>query len=112
LDDDTVLPPLLMAIFAIWTVKNIRGVCRVPLHSEMTNTGTAVVGRPYTLQAKDQQLIRMLLMEIILFVVCKCPVTIFLIYQQISCYTNILVSKTFRVELKHTVANAYHFFFH
>jgi len=126
-----VLPPLLMAIFGLWAVKNVRGVRRAKPHSRPTNTAVTVVGRQYILQSKDRQLMRMLLVDIMSFVICKCPSSFFLMYQQItqyveksaeqqsieqsilfltyflyyiengiSCYTNILVSKTFRAELK------------
>ncbi|CAF3538772.1 unnamed protein product [Rotaria sp. Silwood1] len=76
------LPPLLMTIFAFWTVKNIRQVRHGRHHSNSTYTGTTVIGRSYALQSKDQQMIRMLLVNIIIFIICKCPVTIFYIYQQ------------------------------
>jgi hypothetical protein len=127
-----ILPPLSLSIFGFWTIKNIHRVRRATHHSDSMNTRTIVIGRPHVLQSKDQQLIRMLLVDIISYVICKCPITIFYIYQQITqyqektaeqqiieqsilqlmyfgyfidnsinCYTNILVSKTFRTELKH-----------
>jgi hypothetical protein len=126
-----IIPPLLMAIFGFLTVKNIRQVRR-PLHqSHASAIDTTTVGRTYTVESKDRQLIRMLIMEIIIYLFSRFPSTIFLIYQQItqdqtksaeqisteqfianityflgfidssvSCYTNILVSKSFRTELK------------
>ena len=131
-----VLPPLLMAIFGFWTVRNVRQVRRTKHHSAPTNTITIVVGRPHTLHSKDQQLIRMLLVDIVTFVICKCPSSFCLMYQQItryveksaeqqsieqsillltyflyfvengiSCYTNLLISRTFRAELKGTLLN-------
>jgi hypothetical protein len=134
-----VLPPALMASFGCWTVKNLSRIHRVRHDSRATNTTVVVVGRSHTLQSKDQQLIRMLFVELITYVICKCPVTIFYIYQQItqyreksveeglieqsilqltyflyftesaiSCYTNMLVSKTFRMEIKRILSNAYH----
>jgi hypothetical protein len=135
------LPPSLMAIFGCWTVKNIRGVPRARFPpSNSVNTGNVPIGRPHAIQSKDQQLIRMLLVDIISFVICKLPSTIVLIYRQITqyndksddqqvielsilqlsffwyfvdngigCYTNILVSKTFRTELKRMFANGYKF---
>jgi hypothetical protein len=82
------LPPLLMAIFGFWTLKNIRQVRRATQHSHSKNivVGTIAVGRSYALQSKDQQLIRMLLVDILSYLLCKCPVTIFYIYQQITQY--------------------------
>ncbi len=46
-------------------------------HSNSMNTRTVVIGRPQVLQSKDQQLIRMLFVDIISYVICKCPITIF-----------------------------------
>jgi hypothetical protein len=134
------LPPLLMAIFGFWTVRNVRGIRRVTRPSNTVNTGNVAIGRPHAIQSKDQQLIRMLLVDIIFFVICKCPAASFLVYQYITryieksedeqiieqsiiqlsyfwyfvdngigCYTNILVSKTFRTELKRMFANGYKF---
>jgi hypothetical protein len=138
-----VLPPLLMAIFGFWTVKNVREVLRAKPHSRAMNAAAIVVGRQYTLQSKDHQLIRMLIVDIVTFVICKCPSSFFLMYQQItqyveksaeqqsieqsilmltlfcyyienaiSCYTNILVSKTFRTELKGILLNIRLHYFH
>ncbi|CAF1090810.1 unnamed protein product [Adineta steineri] len=138
-----VIPPLLMAIFGLWTVRNIRRVQRPAQHSRAVDTGVIVIGQLHALHSKDQQLIRMLLVDIISFIICKFPATIMPIYSQItqynaksaeqqiieqsiiqltflwyfvdnsiSCYTNILVSKTFRAELKRIFSNAYAFYFH
>lgn len=124
------LPPILMAVFGCWTVKNIRRVRRVTQRSTAVPTEPTGGVRPHRLHSKDQQLIRMLLVDIIIFVVCKSPLTLFYMYQQItqhaeksveqqvverailhftyflffaenclSCYTNFLVSKTFRAEV-------------
>jgi hypothetical protein len=126
-----ILPPLLMAIFGYRTVKNIRQVRHAINRSHASTIETATVGRAYTVQSKDRQLIRMLLMEIFIYIISRFPATIFLIYQQItqyetkstdritieqfiqtatyfmgfidssvSCYTNMLVSKSFRAGLK------------
>ncbi|CAF0735204.1 unnamed protein product [Adineta steineri] len=130
------LPPLFMGIFGLWTVRNIRKVNRGIRPASLTNTGNMTIGRPRILRSKDQQLIRMLFMNIISYIIFKCPVTIFLIYIQItqnngksaeqniieqsviqltyfwyfidnsiSCYTNLIVSKTFRTELKRILLN-------
>ena len=132
------LPLLLMMLFGLWTVKNVRQVGRPTCPAGKKNTGSTVVGRQHTVQSKDRQLIRMLFMNIILFIICRSPVTIILMYQQITkyenksadqqiieqliiqityfvffiensvgCYTNILVSKTFRTELKRIFSNAH-----
>jgi hypothetical protein len=75
-----------MALFGFWTLKNIRQVHRATQHSHSMNTGSIVIGRPYRLQSKDRQLIRMLLVDILSYLLCKCLVTIFYIYQQITQY--------------------------
>ncbi|CAF1097085.1 unnamed protein product [Adineta steineri] len=81
------LPPTLMAIFGCWTVKNIRQVRRVRHNASTRTTATVVVvGGAHTLQSKDQQLIRMLFIEILSYIICKYPGTLMLIYQQITQY--------------------------
>ncbi|CAF1444066.1 unnamed protein product [Adineta steineri] len=132
-----ILPPLLMGILGLWTVRNIRRVNRGIRPDSLTNTGIMVIGRPRILRSKDQQLIRMLFVNIISYIIFKFPLTIFLVYTQItlnkeksaeqniiessivqltyfwyyfdngiSCYTNLIVSKTFRTELKRILLNA------
>ncbi|CAF1476730.1 unnamed protein product [Adineta steineri] len=132
-----ILPPLLMGILGLWTVRNIRGVNRGRHPDSLTNTGIMVIGRPRIIRSKDQQLIRMLFVNIISYIIFKFPLTIFLVYTQItlnkeksaeqniiessivqltyfwyyfdngiSCYTNLIVSKTFRTELKRILLNA------
>ncbi|UJR19520.1 hypothetical protein I4U23_022650 [Adineta vaga] len=125
-----------MFIFGFWTVKNIRRIRRPVRYSGTTNLNVAVIGRPQILQSKDQQLIRILLVELITYILCKCPITtcyiyleitrhteksteqelieqcilsltifVYFIENSISCYANILVSKTFRSELKRILFN-------
>jgi hypothetical protein len=137
------IPLLLIMIFGFWTLKNVRQVRRPALRSVPTNTGIITIGRPHKLRSKDRQLIQMLLLDIILFVTCRSPVTIIGLYRQITqyenksaeqeineqcilqityfvyfiensvgCYTNILVSKTFRIELKRILSNARRLCFH
>ncbi|CAF1046005.1 unnamed protein product [Adineta steineri] len=81
-----VIPPLLMAIFGLWTVRNIRRVQRPAQHSRAVDTGVIVIGQLHALHSKDQQLIRMLLVDIISFIICKFPATIMPIYSQITQY--------------------------
>ncbi|CAF3847169.1 unnamed protein product [Adineta steineri] len=135
------LPPTLMAIFGCWTVKNIRQIRRVRHNASTRGTGTVVIGTQHTLQSKDQQLIRMLFIDILSYIICKYPGTIMLIYQQITqyanksderqqieqaileltvflyfvensigCYTNMIASKAFRVELKRILLKLVHYF--
>ncbi|CAF0951704.1 unnamed protein product [Adineta ricciae] len=118
------IPPLLMVIFELWTVKNTRR--RIPISHEM-NRKHVDIGRPYHIQSKDKQFIRILLVDIIAFVIFKFPVTILVIYQQITqnsqisyfwhfidstigFYTNVLVSKTFRTEFSFFVDHNVHWY--
>ncbi|UJR29680.1 hypothetical protein I4U23_017228 [Adineta vaga] len=130
-------PPILMLIFGYWTVRNIREIRRATRHSGTINSIVVVaISRPQILQSKDQQLVRILLVELITYILYKCPITICYIYQEIThhiektveqqlieqyilsltffiyfiensitCYANILVSKTFRSELKRILFN-------
>ncbi|CAF0917728.1 unnamed protein product [Adineta steineri] len=126
-----ILPPLLMTIFGFLTVKNIRQIHRPINHSHSSTLNTMTVGRSFTVHSKDRQLIRMLIVEIIIYLIARFPSTIVLIYDQITvnqiksadristeqfianityfmgfidssvaCYTNMIVSKNFRAELK------------
>ncbi|CAF1301530.1 unnamed protein product [Adineta ricciae] len=128
--------PSLMLTFGFWTWKNLRRVRHATQSGRTTNTAVVTTGRPQILQTKDQQLIRMVLMEIMVYILCKYPIVIFHIYQEIteyneksperqlieqnlviltiftssienciSCYTNAIVSKTFRLELKRLLKN-------
>ncbi|CAF1059070.1 unnamed protein product [Adineta steineri] len=134
-----ILPTLLMIIFGCWTVKNIRTVSRVRPEINSIGIKNITVIRPVIVRPKDQQLVRMLSVNIIAFIICKFPSTLVLIYEQITryeekpsdqqlieqlilqltffwyfvdngidCYTNILVSKTFRTELKRIFVDVYH----
>ncbi|CAF4007387.1 unnamed protein product [Adineta steineri] len=82
------LPPALLTIFGCWTVKNIRQISRIKHNAGTSTTGTVIIDRSHTLQSKDQQLIRMLFIDILSYIICKYPVTIMLIYQQITKYDN------------------------
>ena len=81
------LPPLLMALFGCWTVKNVRRVGPYGgVVLDHPNNTTIVIGRQYGLQSKDRQLIRMLLVDIVIYFICKTPLAILYIYQQITQY--------------------------
>jgi len=89
-----IIPPLLMIIFGLWTIKNIRQVRHATHLFRISADGTAVVGRSYNPRSKDQQLIRILLMEIIVYILARFPSTIFLIYQQITQYQTKSIEQT------------------
>ncbi|CAF0793164.1 unnamed protein product [Adineta steineri] len=80
------LPPALMIIFGCWTVKNVRQIRRVTHNSSTRGTASVVIGTQHTFQSKDQQLIRMLFIDILSYIICKYPVTIMQIYQQVTKY--------------------------
>lgn len=79
-----VLPPILMTIFSCWTVRNIHRVRCIQRLSRVSNTRLITTGRPYSLQSKDHQLIRMLFVEILVYLICKSPITLLFIYLQIT----------------------------
>ena len=80
------LPPLLLTIFGCWTVRNIRGIRGSAVHSRTTHISTAAVQRPFAFHSKDRQLIRILLVDITAFIICKFPVATMLFYQQLTQY--------------------------
>ncbi|UJR19584.1 hypothetical protein I4U23_022719 [Adineta vaga] len=128
---NAIIPPLLMIMFGLWTLKNVGTV-----HNNVHPTGSLInasttMGRQHIIGSKDHQLIKMLLVDIVIYIIFRIPLAVFLIYQQITqyqskssdqiaidyfilnityflfmivpainCYTNLLISKTFRVELK------------
>ena len=119
-----IIPPLLMIIFGMITMKNIRRLQRVSavtLTSEMTG-----ISRRRNLNSKERQMAVMLLSEILIYVTFGCLTPIYLVYEQITVYTlksieqlvsivllfilfipysidfyiNYIVSKNFRKEIK------------
>ncbi|CAF1546863.1 unnamed protein product [Adineta ricciae] len=124
------LIPCLMITFGLYTVRNIRKVNKTAptllIHSATTANGNSRIVR-----SKDQQLIKILLMDITVYIVFNLIQSVIVIYQQIGqnqphtilqsqiggfifilaltcspipfyigCYTNLIVSKTFRQEMK------------
>ncbi|CAF1230547.1 unnamed protein product [Adineta ricciae] len=80
-----VLPPILMTIFSCLTVRNIHRLRRMQRSSRISsNTRTITVGKSYSLQSKDHQFIRMLFVEILVYLICKSPLTVLFIYLQIT----------------------------
>ncbi len=126
--------PLLMIIFALLVVRNIRKVRHVAIVPVLTATGTTIRNDLPTItvsRSKDRQLFLMLFIDIIVYIIfsvmlsavhvneqitqynVKTPVqtqfglflrfiAVFLNYISscIGCYTNFLISKTFRMEIK------------
>lgn len=133
-----ILPLSLMTICGCWAVHNVRQLGRGLKQPAIANGENATVGRAPNIQSKDQQLIRMVLLEIISYIICKCPSTIFLLYTQatqyntkqleqvliersilllladlyfiddcINAYLNILISKTYRTEVKNLLCKPF-----
>lgn len=131
----------LMIIFGLWALTNVRRLGQPKQQTAGQPAGAVPVGRPNTLQPKDRQLIRMLMAELVLYIICKCPVQFVSIYNEITkyqvksgeqssieqsilqltyvlffvencvgAYVNILVSKTFRTELKDSFQKVFLYF--
>ncbi|CAF4079809.1 unnamed protein product [Adineta steineri] len=129
-----ILVPFLLIIFGLWSIKNIRTMSRRRIAPVLSTTGIATGNDSHPIQAKDRQLVLILLIDICVYMIFGWMFPIFLIYQQttqynvkslvqsqieilisavsifiyfiptcIGCYTNILVSKTFRNEVKNTL---------
>ncbi|CAF3713235.1 unnamed protein product [Rotaria sordida] len=117
------LPPLVMAIFGILTIRNFRHVRLHPTSDESNTTGP--------LSSKDRQLTIMLLFEVLVFIIFSLIGSILFVYTQripnesktieqqtldfflldfglnlvfvqsaTSCYVNLIVSKSFRQNIQ------------
>ena len=79
--------PALMSVFGIWTMKNVQQAQHTVRPSGASTIRITVgVNRPYATRSKDHQLVRMLLMEIGVYILARFPATAFLIYSQITQY--------------------------
>jgi len=115
-------------------VKNVRTVGRVAPILALSGSRAAVTGGMNSPQSKDRQLIRILLVDILVYIIFSLMISVVLMYQQITqyeletvvqadidaflastgifsayipfcigCYTNSLVSTTFRREVKNVL---------
>lgn len=82
----SVLVPLLMLIFGLWAVKNVRTVANITPLSIMPTVASVVTRTMHTNRSKDRQLLRILLVDIIIYLMFALMVTIVLIYQQFANY--------------------------
>ena len=125
------LVPLLMTIFAFWTIKHIRIQRQGQVAPSLGTNQTQAAPRPATFRARDRQFILLLSVDIFVYIFFNLMLTVIIVrdqltqYQEesieqraievfvryigqfsaqvplcISCYTNMLVSKSFRQELK------------
>lgn len=81
-----ILPSLLLIVFGCWTVRNVRQIRKPALQPRSTEHSAASVHRPHMIQSKDRQLIRILIVDITTYIICKLPVAIMFLYQQITQY--------------------------
>jgi hypothetical protein len=122
---------LLLLIFGLRTMKNIRRLRRVRLPPVTLQFGITSQNVPYMIQPKDRQFVTMILIDIISYTIFCSTAAMFYTQQQITqyqnksieqieietfikrltviwiripysttCYTNLLVSKTYRNTLK------------
>jgi hypothetical protein len=122
---------LLLLIFGLRTVKNIRRLRRVSLPRVTLQSGITRQSVPYVIQPKDRQFVTMIFIDIISYTIFCSTAAMFYTQQQITqyqnksieqieietfikrltviwiripysttCYTNLLVSKTYRDTIK------------
>jgi hypothetical protein len=77
-----ILVPLCMIIFGVWTVKNIRHVGRVAPVLSVTRSRTGV-GVCFT-HSKDRQLIRIVLIDISIYIIFSLMLSAVFMYQQFN----------------------------
>lgn len=126
-----ILVPLLMIVLGLWSVKNIRNIARVNPPSGVPASGAPILRGARISHSKDRQLLKILLIDIVVYIVFHLMLTVVLLDQQfiqnqmgafvqaplqlvlanigvfctfipfcVPCYTNLLISKTFRLEVK------------
>jgi hypothetical protein len=77
---------LLMLVFSLLTVKNIRGVRRIAPGPITMITRITVANVSRRLTQKDRQFILMLFIDIIIYILCTIPRPIYMIYTQATQY--------------------------
>ncbi|CAF1074138.1 unnamed protein product [Adineta steineri] len=126
--------PLLMIIFGLWTVKNIRSIGRIDPRPVLIITRRKTIGGLYLKHSKDRQFIQILFIDIIVYIIFSLMISAVFMYQQFAqyksynlisvqilgfltsiatfssyipfCfgfYTNFIMSKQFRHEVKHYI---------
>ncbi|UJR32655.1 hypothetical protein I4U23_020115 [Adineta vaga] len=79
--------PLCMLIFGLWTVQNVRNVGRITLALNNLSIAVAVpTGNLRSTHSKDRQLIRILLIDISVYVIFSLMLSSVLMYEQITQY--------------------------
>jgi hypothetical protein len=122
-----IVAPVLLTIFGVWTMKNVRNTRLVKIAPDLS----IVSNNQYPIQLKDRQIVLILAKDIIIYIVFSSMMSIVFLYELItqyhirtieqkevehfiryistfcvsfpfciSFYTNLIVSKTFRNEVK------------
>lgn len=81
-----ILPPLLMIIFGLLTIKNIRRIRRIDIHMNVLTNKIRMISFSRLFHKKDRQMIIMLLAELIIYICFSSISSIYLLYQQITEY--------------------------
>ena len=77
--------PLLMIIFGLWSIKHIRHVRRVTIHSTTgSNSAKTTTVSGNSMHSKDRQLVIMLLTDCSIYIIFSCILAIQLMYEQIT----------------------------
>ena len=77
------LLPLLLLIFGLWAIKNVRGLGRVaPVSATAVDRGRAI-GISRSTHSKDRQLLRILLVDVGAYLIFTSMMSVVLTYQQI-----------------------------
>ncbi|CAF1539429.1 unnamed protein product [Adineta ricciae] len=128
---NAVLSPLILACLGILAARNVSQIGKNQVHIVASNDGISSNGISQRLRSKDHQLIRVVLTDVLLYFISSFPLSIMVLYQQISQYNiktfeqtqidsfiqytcavfgyipycmsfyiNLLISKTFRNEVK------------
>lgn len=79
-----IVVPFLMLGFGLWAVRNVRSVTRVTPVSFVPTFSTRIARKTHTGYSKDRQLLRILLIDITVYIVFNAMIAIFLMYQQIN----------------------------
>ena len=79
-----ILVPFLLIIFGLWSIKNIRSMSRRRVAPVLSTTGITNGDYTHPIQAKDRQLVLILLINICVYIIFGWMFPIFLIYQQIT----------------------------
>ena len=79
-----IVVPLLMLILGFWTIRNVRSVGRVAPAPTATGAETTVINALRSVHSKDRQLLRILLVDISIYIIFTLLPSIVVLYQQIT----------------------------